>query len=132
MLCLSITGFETDPDQVTDILELVPTGLARKGDIGKSGRTRDFNGWWHDIHAARLTDGGMHDKALDELLQLLKGQEDKFLALRETIKPRQVVIYGGLYHGRDEQCGVWLNVEQMRLLAALGIEWSLDLFSQDQ
>ena len=74
----------------------------------------------------------MHDKALDELLLLLKGQEDNFLVLRETIMPRHVHIYGGLYHGTDEQCGIWLDVEQMRLLTALGIPWGLDVSLRDQ
>ena len=130
MLCLSITGFETDPDRVTDILELMPTDVARIGDVGRSGRTRRFNGWWLDVHPARLTDGGMHDNALNELLRLVKGREDKFSTLRETIRPNKIAIYGGLYHGPDEQCGIWLDAEQMSLLASLKIEWGLDLFLQ--
>jgi hypothetical protein len=43
-----------------------------------------------------------------------------------------MTIYGGLYVKPGEQCGVWLNNEQMKILASCGIGWGLDLFVDDQ
>lgn len=48
-----------------------------------------------DVHEGRLIDGGMHNKALDELLRTLDGRQSKFLALRRIVKPRQIAVYGG-------------------------------------
>ena len=129
MLCLTISGFDSDPDRVTDILGLAPTEVGRLGDLTRSGRPRRFNAWWLDVHEARLTHGSIASNALDDLLRMLKGREQNFSTLRKVIGPKNVHIYGGLYHETGKQCGIWLTVEQMRLLAALGIQWGLDLFS---
>ena len=131
MLSLTITGFDADPDQVSEILGLVPTQVARKGDVGVSGRPRTFSGWWHDVHEAPVTDGGAHDAALNRILTQLRGREERFAALRRLVKPQQVAIYGGFHLAADSQAGVWLGVDQMRLLVACGIEWGMELFGAD-
>jgi hypothetical protein len=47
--------------------------------------------------------------------------------MAKTIRPASVSIYGG-YYVSDEQQGVWLDPDQMSVLAACGIGWGLDLF----
>jgi hypothetical protein len=127
MLCLSITGFEVNPDQVTELLGLEPSSTIREGEAHKSGRISKFNGWWLELHEAPLLDGGEHANAIDALIGQLKGREPRFVELARTIKPESITIYGGFYVS-DEQQGVWLDAGQMAVLATCGIGWGLDLF----
>jgi hypothetical protein len=127
MLQLSITGFDADPDDVTRILGLMPTSVGRRGDPRASGRPRDFNGWWLELHAPPLGDGAAHHSAIEALVAQLQGKEARFAELRERVHPKSIDIYGGIYHG-DEQCGVWLEPAQMAVLAGCGIGWGLDIF----
>lgn len=129
MLTLAITGFDDDPDRVSAVLGLTPTAVGRRGEPTRNGRPRAINGWWLGVHEDRLTDGGQHDAALNELLLLLKGKEQQFAKLRATLKPASVSVYGGLYHRAGQQCGVWLEPEQMQVLASCGVGWGLDVFS---
>lgn len=132
MLSLAITHFDADPDEVTELLRLEPTSTERLGAVTPSGRLSQFNGWWLEAHVARVTSGGEHDAALSTLLDLLRGREAQFAMLRDRLSPRQVTIYGGLYVSPEEQCGVWLEPEQMQVLAACGVGWGLDLFVADE
>jgi len=132
MLCLAITGFECDPDRVTDLLKIAPTEVARRGTLSRSGRLRTFNGWWLEAHADRVTNGGQHNTALEQLLSHLREASERFRELREMVKPTSIMVYGGLYHKPDEQCGVWLDPGQMHVLASCGIGWGLDLFTDGE
>ncbi|WP_374943205.1 DUF4279 domain-containing protein [Sphingomonas sp.] len=129
MLTLSITGFDADPDLVTKTVGFEPTAVGRKGELSPSGKPRTFNGRWHEAESQRLVDGKQHDEALALILVRLKGREDQFARLRTLVQPKQVTIYGGLYVPSDAQCGVWLEPDQMQLLAACGVGWGLDLFT---
>lgn len=131
MLTLAITGFDTDPDSVTQTVGFEPTSIGRKGEPTASGRPRTFNGWWFETDGQRLLDGKQHDDALVRILAKLKGREDHFARLRSSIQPKQVTIYGGLYVPSDDQSGVWLEPDQMQLLAACGVGWSIDFFARD-
>ena len=131
MLTLAITGFDADPDSVTETVGFKPTSVGRKGEPSASGKPRTFNGWWFDADAQRLVDGKQHDDALVRILAQLEGREDHFARLRWSIQPKQVTVYGGLYVPSHDQCGVWLEPDQMRLLAACGVGWGLDLFTRD-
>ena len=128
MFTLAITGFDDDPDHVTAVLGLTPTETGRKGEPNRSGRPRTLNGWWLEVHEATLTDGGQHAAVLNALLLLLRGKEEQFANLRQLLKPVSVTVYGGLYHRADQQCGVWLEPEQMQVLASCGMGWGLDVF----
>jgi len=131
MLTLAITGFAADPDRVTDLLEIKPTAVARKGIVSlPSKRAKEFNGWWREAHPQRLTSGGEHDEGLSSIIDLLRGREQHFARLRDEVQPQAVGIYGGLYLRPDEQCGVWLDPAQMRVLADCQVEWGLDLFTE--
>ncbi|MBO9518248.1 MAG: DUF4279 domain-containing protein [Porphyrobacter sp.] len=130
MLSLSITGFHPDPDRVTDILGIAPTSVARKGDLRPSGRAFDFNGWWVEVHPAKLTEGQTHSVGLAQIINLLRGRAAAFATLWTELQPRAVTIYGGLYHQGDEQCGIWLDPEDMGILAECGIGWGLDIHSE--
>ena len=127
MLTLTIARFDVDPDAVTDILGLAPTSVARRGEPRTSGRLHDFNMWHLELHAAPLVDGREHESAIVKLIGQLKGREHLFAELAKTIEPGSVSIYGGFYVS-DEQQGIWLEPEQMAVLAACGISWGLDLF----
>ena len=131
MLCLAITGFDADPERVTELLQIAPTYVARKGAVSRSGRRHRSNGWWLQSSPAKLTDGGSHDTALNLIIERLRDSAERFERLREEIKPASVAIYGGLYKTLDEQSGVWLDPEQMRVLSACGIGWGLDIFVND-
>jgi hypothetical protein len=84
MLTLAITGFETDPDRVTEILQITPTTIGRVGDIGRSGRPAAFNGWWLEAHEERLTDGRQHSAALATIVGRLQGKEESFAGFCQT------------------------------------------------
>jgi len=127
MLALTIARFDADPNEITDILGLVPTSVARRGEPRPSGRLHDFNIWSLELHEAPLLDGREHANALDTLIGQLKGREHRFVEMARTIKPASLSIYGGFYVS-DEQQGVWLDADQMVVLAACGIGWGLDLF----
>jgi hypothetical protein len=127
MLTLTIARFDADPDVVTNILGLVPTSVARRGEPRPSGRLHDFNMWHLELHAAPLVDGREHANAVGTLIDQLKGREHRFAELAKTIRPASISIYGGFYVS-DEQQGVWLDPDQMAVLAACGIGWGLDLF----
>lgn len=127
MLTFTIAGFDADPDAVSDLLGLVPTSVARRGEVRPSGRPYDFNMWRLELHAAPITDGREHADAIAALIDQLRGREHRFAEMAKTIRPESVSIYGG-YYVSDEQQGVWLDPGQMSVLAACGIGWSLDLF----
>ena len=127
MLTLTIARFDADPNEVTDMLGLVPTSIVRRGEPRPSGRLHDFNMWHLELHAAPLLDGREHANAIDTLIGQLKGREQRFVQMAQTIKPASLRIYGDFYVS-DEQQGVWLDADQMTVLAACGIGWGLDLF----
>lgn len=127
MLTLTIARFDADPDAVTDILGLTPTSVARRGENRPSGRLHDFNMWHLELHATPLVDGREHANAIAMLICQLKGREHLFEELAETVRPASISIYGGFYVS-DVQQGVWLDHDQMAILAACGIGWGLDLF----
>lgn len=132
MFALCVNRFEADPDKVTDILDLQPTFVARKGEkSASSGRSNLANIWNLDSHPDRLFGGVEHETGLTALVALLRGREDRFARLREEVRPETVTLYGGLYVRQNEQCGIWLNPKQMRLLADCQIEWGLDLFTDE-
>jgi len=132
MLSLAITGFDADPERVTELLQITPTHVARKGTFSRSGRPHCSNGWWLESSPAKLTDGGSHDTALNLLIERLRDSAERFERLREEIKPASVIIYSGLHPALDEQSGVWLDPEQMRVLSACGIGWGLDIFVNEE
>jgi hypothetical protein len=129
MLTLAITGFEADPNRVTEILGVKPTTVKHAGIATlPSKRPARFNGWFFDAHPGRLSGGADHDRALDRIIELLKGREQRFAKLREEVQPETVGVYGGLHLRPNEQAGVWLDPAQMLVLANCQVEWGLDLF----
>lgn len=128
MLSLTVSEFEADPDRVTELLGIEPTRVSRKGHVGgRSGRPWRRNDWSYEVEA-HLTNSETHDAALNCILRQLHGREERFAALRELIKPRHVIISGGFYIHPDEQCGILLDPDQMRLIAACGVAWGLDFY----
>jgi len=128
---LAITGFDAAPNRVTEILGMEPTSTGTKGEPSRSGKPRISNGWWKDVEPGRLVDAPQHANAIARMLDHLRGRESRFARLRKEIEPRNVPIYGGLYIEADKQCGVFLDPDQMQLLADCGVGWGLDLFADD-
>ena len=132
MLVLAVSRFDADPDRVSNILDLAPTFVARRGEISQqSGRAYSTNLWNLDAHAERLSSGTEHATGLAALLELLSGREDRFARLREEVQPESVTIYGGLYVDQEEQCGVWLDPAEMRVLVNCKVGWGLDIFANE-
>ena len=130
MLTLSITGFDADPDRVTELLGISPSEVVRVGQPRTSGRISKFNGWWLELHADQLTEGLRHEGAINKLVEHLEGRDHLFSELRNKLKPESVTIYGAFYVS-DEQQGIWLEPAQMAVLAACGVGWGLDLCQAD-
>ncbi len=129
MLCLAITGFDVSPHRVTEILGIEPTSAHSAGDALCSGRPARTSAWHLTLGESQsITTGDQHHELLQQLLANLTGKHRNFATLREQAKPKEVTIYGGLHVSRHEQLGIWLAPEQMELLAACGIGWSLDVF----
>ncbi|HYC97466.1 DUF4279 domain-containing protein [Brevundimonas sp.] len=132
MLTLGITGFDGNPQIVTDILDIQPTSVVLAGDVTRSGRVAKFSGWWLEARADRLTGGADHDHAVKALVGAVRGRAEAFQTLRKRVRPKEVTIYGGLHHRGDSQCGIWLDAEDMLCLGECGIAWGLDLFGDDR
>lgn len=132
MLWLSITRFDADPEMVSDILDLRPTFVGRIGEVSpKSGRPYGANLWSMDAYPDRLCSGADHEAGLTAILALLSGREQRFAQLRQEVRPEIVSLYGGIYTNANDQCGVWLNPEQMRILTDCEVGWGLDIFIAD-
>lgn len=126
MLTLLIARFDADPHSVTEILGLTPTSVQRRGEVRPTGRPYDFNAWNLELHEDPIVGGRQHDDAISRLVAQLKGREHRFAELVMTVRPASLSIYGGYYVSGDQQ-GIWLDPDQMAVLAACGIGWSLDL-----
>ena len=132
MFALTITGFDADPDEITDILDLQPTFVARKGEVSpQSGRPCRGNRWHLDAHPDRLFGGVEHDAGLTAIVALLRGREEQFARLRQVVRPETVTLYGGLYVDENGQCGIWIDPEQMRVLTDCEVGWGLELFTAE-
>ena len=127
MLTLTIAHFDADPDVVTGILGLAPTSVARRGEPRPSGRLYDFNMWHLEVHSGPLVDGHEHANAIASLIGQIKGREHLFADLAKRVGPASISLYGGFYVSGEQQ-GIWLDPDEMAVLAACGIGWGLDLF----
>ena len=144
MLRISITGFDADPDSITTVLGIIPSRVRVGIDLDSittvlgiipsrvrrvsDGGPRPFNGWWFEAHAQQLRSGGDHSRGIAVIKDVLRGREDRFRTVAETYRPDQMTIYGGLHHDPNEQCGVWLDPEDMALISACRLGWGLDLW----
>jgi hypothetical protein len=126
MLTFTIARFDADPDAVTHILCLSPTSVSRRGEPRPSGRLHTFNSWHLELHPGPIIDGRQHADAIRVLINQLKGREHLFTELANKIMPASVSVYGA-YYVADEQQGVWLDPDEMAVLAACGIGWGLNL-----
>lgn len=128
MLSLIVMGFDAEPKVVTDILQLEPSSVRQKGDVGRSGKPIRTNGWFFDVHPDRLTDGKQHEDALALLISHIRDREANFARLHAEVRPGDVGIWGGMYVPADGQCGIWLMPNDMMTLARCGVAWDMHLF----
>jgi hypothetical protein len=131
MLSLIVTGFDAEPEVVTEILQIEPTSVRRKGDVGKKGKPSRSSGWHFDVHPGRLTDGQQHEDALAKLMARLRDREVHFTRLHSEVRPSDVGIYGGMYVPANGQCGIWLMPDDMMTLARCGLAWDMHLSAGD-
>jgi hypothetical protein len=130
MLALAITRFEADPAEVSQILDLEPTSIWRKGEIGENGQPRRVNAWWLDAYPVQLEQGIDHEQALSAIIDRIRGRESHFARLRDEVAPEILTISGEMHSPKGEW-GVWLSPDQMSVLANCGVSWGLDLFRAD-
>jgi hypothetical protein len=130
-LSLLIARFDSDPDDVSDILDLQPTSVTRKDTRSTSGTSRLHNVWHLAVSPDQLFDGGEHFDALSALIGLLRGREQRFLRLHSQLHPEIACLQGGLHFKADQQCGVWLEPEQMRVLVDCQLGWGLDVYAAE-
>lgn len=128
-LTLLIARFDIHPDEVSEILDLRPTSVTRRHAFGPNGSAPLHNGWSLSVGPEQLRDGGQHFDAFEKLLALLRGREQRFRRLHDEVHPEIACLQGGLYFKADEQCGVWLEPEQMRALVDCQLGWGLDVYS---
>jgi len=128
MLALAITRFDADPAVVSQILDLEPTSIWRRGELSESGRPHIVNAWWLDAHPAKLAQGIEHEHALSEIIERIRGRESRFARLRDEVAPEILTISGEM-HAPGGEWGVWLSPDQMSVLASCGVGWGLDLFT---
>lgn len=131
MLSLIVMGFDAEPEVVTDILQLEPTSVRRKGDLGRTGKPSRFSGWHFDVHPGRLKNGQQHEDALARLMARLRDREVHFARLHSEVRPNDVGIYGGMYIPANGQCGIWLMPDHMMTLARCGVAWDMHLSVDD-
>jgi hypothetical protein len=115
MLFLSIAGFDFDPDVVTEILDIAPSWIARKGEVLRDGQLRQTNQWRREACSNTMASGADHEDALGIVTSLLLGREAAFAELRKRVDPRSVEIWGTL-DVDAYQSKVWLDPSSMKLL----------------
>ena len=89
------------------------------------------NFWVLEVYPRPLHGGVDHEDALRHALDLLRSRQQHFERLREEVRPKDVSLHGGLYLRADEQCGIWLEPDQMRVLVDCQVGWGLDLAIAD-
>jgi hypothetical protein len=114
-------------------LGIQPTSTSKAGEIDLSGRPARTSIWSLSLETDTTSQPGAdHHRALETLLGVLAGKEDRFEELRRETQPEQVTIYGGFYADPNYVDGVWLEPAQMRLLANCEIGWGLDIFVESR
>ena len=78
MFTLMITGFDADPQNVTDLIGLKPSSTAIKSEMSASGHIHKANGWWLEAHPDRLKDGVDHAEGISVIVNQLRGREAAF------------------------------------------------------
>ena len=132
MFGLSINRFDADPQAVTDILDLQPSSVGRKGEKKlESGKVQRVNTWRLETHPERLFGGVEHEAGLTSIIEQLRGRASRFTRLRDEIRPEIITLYGGLFVRHDSQCGIWLDPDHMGVLASCGVAWGIDIFIED-
>jgi hypothetical protein len=129
MLSLMITDFDADPSRVTEILDLVPTMSRRAGDHTRAGRPSRSSLWLFEVDSPEVRSGASHDAALKSLLSVIANRSSRFEDVRRELNPKTMSITGGYYFDGAGQAGVWLDPDDMRVLADAGIGWGIDLYS---
>lgn len=128
MLSLMIAHFNDDPSRVTEILDLVPTFSRRAGDLTPGGRASRGSLWLYEVRSPQVRSGASHDAALKQLLSVIASRSVRFGDLRRELNPKTMTITGGYYFEVGEQAGVWLDPDDMRVLAEADVGWGLDLY----
>jgi hypothetical protein len=129
MLSLMIADFDADPSRVTEILGLTPTTARRVGELTPGGRPSRGALWLYEVDSPEVRSGASHDEALKKLLSVIANRSARFADVRRELNPKTMSITGGYYFDAAQQAGVWLDPEDMRVLADAGIGWGVDLYS---
>jgi hypothetical protein len=128
MLSLMIAGFNGEASRVTDILGLTPSLVRSAGELTPTGRPARRTLWLYTVEHPEVCSGHSHNEAVRSLLALIADRTERFVEVRRVLNPETMTITGGFYYAPDEQAGLWLDADQMRVLADSGIGWGIDIF----
>jgi Domain of unknown function (DUF4279) len=122
---LAIKSDTVPPEDITAILQVVPTESWHRGEPGPrdGSPSRKFHAWYFDP----LGDGpGECDQKMKALLKMLESASSRFSQLAGRCSFCISVVYRGY------QCQMWglhWTADTLRQLAALGVDIDVDLYA---
>jgi hypothetical protein len=121
---LRIFGDALDPDEITRLLGIEPTGLARKGDIHRTASGREVvarSGSWR-LHA------GVPGNLNTQIGALLTKLTSDLTIWRELTERYECDVFCGLFM-RDGNEGTELSPQVMSMLSVRNLRLGLDIYS---
>lgn len=120
---LRVVGDTLDPDEITRLLGIVPTGSARKGDVRRTAADREVtaqSGSW------RL-DADVPGDLNTQIGSLLSELPSNPIIWRELTHDYECDVFCGLFM-REGNEGVVLTPEVMSMLVVRGLRLGLDIY----
>ena len=119
-----IRGHDLDPDEVTQLLGVMPTDVARRGDRTKSGRELPCGSW----HFESGDPGEDAVKHIEAALKPFANRTDEL----HKLKSRGFDITVWVSHFMADDGGYELSADLMRLCSKLGTSLSISIILHDE
>lgn len=120
---LRILGDELDPEEITELLKVLPTESYKKGEVfGKEGKNIRRTGRWS--LESHLPDEVDIEEKIMHLLSQVTNDESTWKLLNSKY---QIDLFCGLFLEAENR-GFGLSVETIRKLSSLGIEIGFDIY----
>lgn len=126
---LELSGFNSDPDGITELLSIRPEAIARKGDIkrrdpsGKRPSVLYEKNFWHV--RSRLTGARRADEHVADLLDMLQPKKSVFSELSKECDAH-IEVTGEVGH---PHIVIFLETEQIAELSQLNIAMGVSIYS---
>ena len=121
-----VREFDGDPEQISDLLGLVPTRTWQRGELGVGGRQREFNNW--ELHSPLPRTEIFQDSHLAALLDILESERERVLSV---ISKFECGLQGVGYY-TNENPGVHMSADLISRTAAFGLSIDFDLYCHCQ